>query len=110
MRPIQYILIVLLLLLLVFFERKLKKSLGIKLLFAGVMLAALTFTIFPDASTVIANYLGIGRGVDLIIYLSLLALLCCCMLLYLRLVKLERTLTELVRQQSLREQKHVETH
>ncbi len=101
MRPIQYILIPLLILLLIFFERRLKKQFLLKFVFVGVMLAALGFTIFPDTSTSIANYLGIGRGVDLIIYMSIIGLTSCCLLLYLRIVKLERQLTELVREKAI---------
>lgn len=103
MKPIQYILIPLLILLLIFFERKLKKQFVIKSIFASVMLAALIFTIIPDMSTTIANFLGIGRGVDLIIYMSILGLTCCCLLLYLRMLKLERQLTAIVRKEAVEE-------
>lgn len=101
MRPIQYIFIVLLVAVMIFFERRFKKQLVIKLGLGVIFLLALTITIVPDASTLVANALGIVRGVDLIIYLSLLGLLSACLLLYLRVMELERKLTALVRTQAL---------
>ncbi len=101
MRPIQLILIPLLLLLLIVFQRKLRKQTLLQILFLGVMAAALLFTLLPDLSTTIANLLGIGRGVDLIIYFSLLALTMTCLLLYLRILKLQRMLTGLIQDRAL---------
>ena len=52
------------------------RSLALKrilaLLFAGGAILAI---IFPDALTVIANFFGIGRGVDFLLYLFIIAAL-----------------------------------
>lgn len=103
MKPIQLILIPLLLFLLITFQRKLRKQALLQVIFFAIMAAAMLFTLLPDLSTRIANLLGIGRGVDLIIYMSLLGLTMTCLLLYLRILKLQRMLTEVVRGQALRE-------
>lgn len=101
MKPIQFILIPAFIGLLIYFEHKLKKQVLLKLFLWAVLLGGMFFTIFHEWSTPIANLVGIGRGVDLIMYLSLLGLTTACTLLYLRTVKLERQLTALVRQQAL---------
>ena len=105
MKLFQIIIVPILILLILFFERKLKQQVFLKVLFLGIMGGAIFFTIFPDISTPLANYLGIGRGVDLIIYLSLLGLSICCLLLYLKTITLERKLTEFVREDALRNSK-----
>lgn len=101
MRPIQILLLVLLVAAAIFFERRLRNQLFLKLLFLALMGGAILFTIVPTWSTVIANFLGVGRGVDLIIYLSLLGLTICCLLLYLKIQELQKQLTELARKQAL---------
>ncbi len=50
------------------------RSLAIKRLVAIVCaVAALLAIVFPEALTWVANLLGIGRGADLLLYLSILA-------------------------------------
>jgi hypothetical protein len=53
--------------------------------------------IFPDATSLLAHLLGIGRGADLIIYTSLLISFYLIFRLYLGLVRLEQAITEVVR-------------
>ena len=48
-----------------------------------------------------AQYLGIGRGVDLVMYFGMLGLAVCCLLLYLRMQQLQQQLTELAREMAL---------
>jgi small membrane protein len=98
MRPIQLLLVPLLLFLLVLFWTRLRRQPVMRLLVAGVMGTALVFTLFPDSSTWLANRLGVGRGVDMVIYLSLIGLSSGLLLLYLRLQQLERKLAEVARQ------------
>ncbi|MEM7658641.1 MAG: DUF2304 domain-containing protein [Bacteroidota bacterium] len=104
-KPIQYLLIPVLGLLLVLFFVRLKRHPLIRILVSLILIAALVFTIDLDSSTRLAQWLGIGRGVDLVIYLSLLGLTVSCILLYLRTVKLEALLTELARNQAIEEGK-----
>lgn len=57
----------------------------------------------PDFSTKVAHFVGIGRGADLILYASVIALLIMVFQLHVAHDRLERKLTELVRQQALRD-------
>jgi small membrane protein len=103
MRPIQFLLVPLLLFLLVLFWIRLKQQPVMRPLVAVVMGLALVFTVFPDSSTLLANQLGVGRGVDMVIYLSLIGLSSGLLLLYLRLQQLERKLAEVSRQLALQQ-------
>jgi len=49
------------------------RSLALKRMFAlAFALAAILAILFPDTLTVIANFFGIGRGADLLLYVSIL--------------------------------------
>lgn len=52
------------------------RSLAMKRIFALLFaLAAILAIIFPDALTIIANLFGVGRGVDFLLYLFVIAAL-----------------------------------
>ncbi|WP_133150138.1 DUF2304 family protein, partial [Vibrio splendidus] len=36
---------------------------------AGLSIISIYFVLFPESTTIIANYLGVGRGTDLILYI-----------------------------------------
>lgn len=101
MKPIQFILIPLFLFLMGVFWTRLKAHPGLRILVILLLLGATIFTAFEDSTSVIANALGIGRGVDLVMYLSLLGLAVVCLLLYLRILRLEKTVREVVRTDAL---------
>jgi hypothetical protein len=67
------------------------------LFWAVVWLGTAAVTIVPDAASALAHRLGIGRGADLVIYLSLLLGFSLIFRLYVRLARLEHELTALVR-------------
>ena len=64
---------------------------------------ALVFVWHPDSSTRIAHFVGVGRGTDLILYISITLLLILVFQLHVAHLRLERTLTELIRRQALSE-------
>ncbi len=101
MKPIQFILIPLFVFLMVVFGRKLKGHPFLRVVVLLLLLLGIIFTAYDESSTYLANALGIGRGVDLVMYLSLLGLGVGCLLLYLRTLRLERMLTELIRKDAL---------
>ena len=82
-----------------------RKSIGRPV--AAVILAVLTLGILaavdPDRTTVIARGLGIDRGTDLILYLVTLVVLQGFFIFYLRLRKVRRELTILVRRLAILE-------
>ncbi len=105
MRPIQFILIPLLITALLFFTPRLRRTSLLQLLFVLAASVLIVFVIFPDWSTVVANAVGIGRGVDLITYLGLLSLSISHLLHLLKIRKLEDRLVSLARNIAVREEK-----
>lgn len=59
--------------------------------------AMLLFAIKPEWSTALARLLGIGRGVDLLFYLSHMVLFFIAFMYYLKFKEMERRFTKLVR-------------
>lgn len=82
----------------------------IQLLFWIVVWCGAAFIInIPAATTFIASLLGIGRGVDLIIYVSFLAVFYLIFRVHLVLNRIEQEITQIVRSmalEQLREPRH----
>ena len=70
---------------------------------SAVWIAAAFVVARPDATTMAAQFLGVGRGADLIVYAAVITLLILVFQLHVAHHKLERQLTELVRRQALGE-------
>lgn len=60
-------------------------------------------TLMPQRTDVIANFLGVGRGADLLIYLSIIVLFFAVFKIIVRLEKIDRNFTEMVRHLALKE-------
>lgn len=54
-------------------------------------------TLMPQTTDVIATVLGVGRGVDVVIYLSIITLFYLVFRLFVKIEDLEREITQLVR-------------
>lgn len=59
--------------------------------------AVLVVTFIPQITTAIAGFFGIGRGVDIVVYLSIILLLYLIFRLYVKLDYTDQELTRLVR-------------
>jgi hypothetical protein len=68
-----------------------------RLIALAFFIVTVFFILVPNATTTIANYLGVGRGADLLIYVSVTAFIFMFILVYSRISKLERAQTELAR-------------
>jgi hypothetical protein len=79
-----------------------KAKLAYRLLAVLLLSGATVLVLFPDLTTLAAHSLGVGRGTDLLLYVSLIAGLHVALLLYLRTRELERKLTEQVRAIAIR--------
>ena len=66
-----------------------------------VFAAASVAAIWPAITTIIAEFLGIGRGTDLLLYIMVLVMLMGFWMTYVRLRRLRRQITLLVRQDAL---------
>ncbi len=66
-------------------------------------LAVLVIVWQPDLSTQLANRLGVGRGADLVTYFSLAALFYLMFRLTVRLERMEKNITKIVRRLALKD-------
>lgn len=101
MRPIQVLLVALLLATALFYFRHLRTRLTDRLAVALLALIGSAMVMVPEATTVVANWFGVGRGVDLVIYLMLLLLSFVWLMLFSRQREMQSTITEIVREQAI---------
>jgi len=94
---IKIILIILLLVVLRAFLVQRSLMLAKRLSAVALFLLLVFLVLFPDMSNQIANKVGVGRGVDLLFYLSHLFLLLLIVALWRRLNVLSETVTKLAR-------------
>ena len=97
MKSIQVILIILSLVAAMLWSVAFRSRLAYRLLAIFFFLAAVGVVLFPDTTTAIARFFGVGRGTDLLLYLVIFAGIHSLLLLYIRLRKLEQKLTAVVR-------------
>ena len=63
--------------------------------------SAIAFILWPSLTTIIAHRLGVGRGADMVIYISILIFWFVALKLYIRMRRLERMFTDAIRSSSL---------
>ncbi len=66
-------------------------------------LSAGAVVLWPDSSSWLATVLGVGRGVDLMLYLSVMLIFYLLFRIFVRLEKQEKEITKLVRKMALDE-------
>ena len=64
-------------------------------------LLASIFVWWPESTVKLANYLGIGRGTDLVLYVSLAIIFFILFRLYVKIESIGRDITKVVRKDSL---------
>jgi small membrane protein len=100
MKPAQFLLLAFALVALakVLHSYKQRRMAPLDFFFWGlVWIGTASIIVFPDATSFLAHLLGIGRGADLIIYLSLLVSFYLVFRLYATIARLEQAITALVR-------------
>lgn len=78
-----------------------KRLLDIIILFVMIACAVL-FILWPDLTTIIAKKVGVGRGADLIFYVSILIFWFVILKLYSRVRRLEQLFTTIIRNDALK--------
>jgi small membrane protein len=82
-----------------------KISLGELIFWLGIWGGMIFVVFFPDIISKFANLIGIGRGIDVIIYASIAILFYLIFRLYVKLEESEREITRIVREVSFLEKK-----
>ena len=70
---------------------------------------AMVVVVIPSYTTVLAKVLGVGRGVDAVMYLAVALLFFLIFKIFVHLEKMERHITELVRRDTLSQAKKYES-
>ncbi len=78
-----------------------KKSRLVSKAIAVVAMAGIYLVLFPTYATVLANYLGVGRGADLITYCWILISLAISLNLQFKILELQSNVTDLTRELAL---------
>lgn len=75
------------------------RSVGRDRILAFLLLAcAVVATLFPDATTTIANWVGVGRGVDLVFYIFAITTVFIAIQFYSKLARIEHSQTQVIRE------------
>lgn len=99
---IQIILLFGLLLCLIYAFLQRNRSRYISLAMSGVAIGGICFVLAPELTTRIAHLVGVGRGADLILYCWLVISLIVSVSLQFKILGLQRLITELAREMTLR--------
>ena len=105
MNRIQLILITGLVFIGAYFIVRLRKRILDIVILLGMIIGGIVLVIWPDITNQLAADIGVGRGADMIFYLSILIFWFIIMKLYVKIRKLEQQFTELVRNQALQQAK-----
>jgi hypothetical protein len=85
----------------VYFFLRLRNSLFDIILLLLLIAAAVVFILFPGITNQLAAWLGVGRGADLVFYISIIIFWFVILKLYARIRKLEQVVTTIVRKEAL---------
>jgi len=72
-------------------------SIWLFLIWLAFWIVVAVIDIFPEIIAYIAFYVGVGRGVDLVLYLAIFTLLYTVFKFYIRINKIEKNISEIVR-------------
>src|SRR5215471_18636077 len=97
MTPIQPILLILLVAAAILYFSRLRSLLLDRLVVALLLATGIIMVLAPDLTTRVAHLVGVGRGADLVIYLSLIGFGFLWLILYSEIRALQARLTDLAR-------------
>lgn len=107
MNGIQLILLTGLVFIGLYFVIRLKKRVLDVVLLGFMFICAGIFILWPDITNTIAGMLGVGRGADLIFYISIMIFWFVLLKLFARIRRLEQTITEMIRQDAINKAEHI---
>lgn len=98
---IKFILTTCLLVLAIIYFRSIRTKLFDRLIVVGILVIGCVMVVYPMLTVEIANFLGVGRGTDLILYFAVLSFSYISVMLFIKIRDLEWRLTKLARNESL---------
>lgn len=85
----------------IFIRKSRGKRLNVVFLVVAALISAV-FVICPDLTTKIARLLGVGRGTDFVLYISIMVFWYFIAQLFARIRKMEQMMTEILRKDAIR--------
>ena len=85
----------------VYFFVRFRNSLFDLILLLLLIGVAVLFVVLPELTNRIAHYLGVGRGADLVFYISIIIFWFVILKLYARIRKLEQIITNVIRKDAI---------
>ena len=101
MKGIQILLLGILLMIFMYIISRLRNRKADVIVLGTIVITGALFILFPDWTIIIAHKLGVGRGADLVFYISILLFWFVILKLYSRMRRLEQMFTEMVRKDAL---------
>ena len=101
MSGIQFFLITGVILISIFFITRVRHRVLDLLILGTMIVCAIVFIIWPDITNALAHKVGVGRGADLVFYISILIFWFIILKLYARQRKLEQMFTEIIRKDAI---------
>ena len=105
MTPIQFVLIFALVVIAILYFNRLRTRLWDRVIFFALAIAGIVMVAQPDLANAIAHFFGVGRGVDLLVYLGFIGLVFLWLGLYSRQREMDIRLTQLARHLAIYEAK-----
>ncbi len=105
--PIKYILLAIILLIIIRVTSKLRsRELGIReyLLWVIFWLGAGLVIIYPETANFVANLVGVGRGADVMVYTSIIAIFYFVFRILVRQEKMEKNITKVIRHIAIKDE------
>jgi small membrane protein len=92
----------------IIFSTALKSKLILRLTFILFIFISVIFILFPNITTTIAHFFGVGRGVDFIIYINLGTVYIVLIILYKKIRVLNSIITKIIRNNAIQNVKKPE--
>jgi hypothetical protein len=86
------------------FKQRQADKISLSSFFAWLILWLIMLVVFwqPATASYLANFLGIGRGADLIVYLSVVVIFYLLFKIFVRINKIEKEITKVVREDAIK--------
>lgn len=103
MNLIQPLLVISLLLMSALYLVRFRSRIFDRIILLTVLTTGILFVCFPDITSHLANLVGVGRGTDLLFYISLISMCFILMVFYAKIREMSQHITRLIREESLRQ-------
>lgn len=108
MNLLQLIIIPIILFLLLIYQRNLKNQILTRLIFTLIFLGGIVITLYPKLLDAISQFLGISRGIDLLLYFITILFYFSFIKIYSKLRSQEKTITKIIREVAINEAKKMD--